>query len=400
MRPVPAIPMPLGWGDLLWACAQGKGARERFEAACREYHGAKAAFALSSGRAALWVALRALRRVFPKRKKVILPAYTCPTVGRAVLAAGLEGLCVDVAIEDFNIDPEQVEKFVDDETVAVVAAHMFGTPCDVEALRRICDGSGVVLIEDVAQACGARYDERLVGTFGELSFLSLGRSKNLRGYKGGVLLVNSEELLDAVEAEVAGLPDEGWLSGGVIKQAAISLFSYPSLWNLAKRMPFLKVGAEDQSFDEHPSRMASWQAGIGLVALRRVDEYNQRRSQIGQKIERMLREAEGLQVQAKIAPRESVYTRLATLLRDGGRERRDRLVEKLQEAGIDARAFYSRVMYRYPWWEEVKRQPKCSGAETVVEHNFVLPLYFGMDEKDAEIIAYFVIETLGLLTNE
>jgi len=190
--------MPLTCSDVLRACRAGPSARAEFEEAIRAYHGSQAAFAVSSARAALWSALCVLKARHPGRNRVLLPAYTCPTVGRAVLAAGLEGLCVDVSAEDFNIDAEQVERHLSDRVLAVIAAHMFGTPCDLTRLTAACDRTGAVLIEDAAQACGARFAGQVVGSFGRMAVLSLGRSKNLRGASGGVLLVNDPDLLPGV----------------------------------------------------------------------------------------------------------------------------------------------------------------------------------------------------------
>jgi dTDP-4-amino-4,6-dideoxygalactose transaminase len=394
-RPIPAIPMPLGWSDVLAACLMGPGAAQAFEEACRQYHGAVKAFAVSSGRAALYVGLQALRRVRPERTRVLLPAYTCPTVGRAVMAAGLSGLCVDVSLDDFNLDVEQAEAAVDDTVLAVVVPHMFGTPAAVARLRQICQASRVTLIEDAAQACGARFDGRLVGTFGELAFLSLGRSKSLRGYRGGVLLVNDPDLVEVVEEEVARLSQGGWLrASGICRQLAISALSAPRMWQMAKKLPWLRVGAEDQEFDERPGRLAAWQAGLGLLALRRLEAYSAHRERMGRAMEQELAGATKVHLQANGPPRVSVYTRLALRLDCSGDER-DGLVDALQAEGIDARAFYTRAMYQYDWWEEARHQAPCPNAERLVATNIALPVYWRTGEPEARVVAQALLTALG-----
>jgi len=393
-RPIPAVPMPLGWRDAFVATKAGPAARSRFEEACRAYHGAQRAFAVSSGRAALWLVLRALRGHSPDRSKVVLPAYTCPTVGRAVLAAGLSGVCVDIDAGHFNLRVEQVAEALDQETLAVVAPHMFGTPCEVAELTLLCARQGVVLIEDLAQAFGARHSGQRVGTFGDLAFVSLGRSKNLRGFRGGVLLVNRPHLVSAVEQEAASLAapsSVNWLAVG--KQLAISLLSTPIAWNIAKRLPALRIGAEDQDFDPRPTRLGPWEAELGMRALARVDECNSRRTHLARLMEIELSSLAEVHVQTEPVGAESVHVRLATRL-DTTSTRRDAIVSYLQARGIDARAFYTRPIYGYDWWPKAPSQEACPEAERLVATNMILPLHYGMNDDQATWIAKSLGEAL------
>ncbi len=383
-RPIPAIPMPLTLADLWAAAWAGADAPAALEEACRRYHGAQACFAISSARAGLWVALRALRKLHPQRSEVVLPAYTCPTVGRAVLASGAQGLCADVSAEDFNIAPDAVAGLVGPSTLAVVAAHMFGTPCDLPRLQGICRAAGATLIEDAAQACGARFAGQVVGSFGALAVLSLGRSKNLRGHKGGLVVVNEANLVEAVTDEVAQLPILGPCDPyGLAQQAAICLLGHPRAWHMAKRLPGMRIGAEDQSFDKEPSRLRPWQAVLGSRAFGRLDQYNGLRRQLGRYAEGLLRDLDWVQVQAKDPPRESAYVRLALRVK-GSHELRDAVETRLQAQGIDARAFYTRPMYAYEWWTPSDRQGRCPHAEELVAGNLTLPLFCGTKETDVQ----------------
>ena len=370
--------MPLSVGDWQRACAAGPAAPGILAEECRARHGALAAFTVSTGRTALWLALQALQKLRPDRKRVILPAYTCPTVGRAIQAAGLQGLCADVSLEDFAIAPAAVEALLDETVLAVVAPHMFGMACDVETLNGHCRRQGAVLIEDLAQACGAQCHGRAVGTFGGVAFNSLGRSKNVRGYKGSVLWVNDPELVAGISREYEDLPEAPRaITAEQLKQLAIILLSSPRAWNMARRLPMLQVGVEDQEFDEHPTRLAPWQAALGSIALQRVDQYNALRRQLAAAVLKGLSEISGLQPQVPGSGCDSTYLRLGLRV-EGPPGRRDALVSRLQAAGIDARAFYTRVMYEYEWWGRDERQGKCPAAKELLEGHLVLPLHFGM----------------------
>lgn len=387
MKPLPAVPMPLSLSDLRRACRDARGARERLEDAIAAFQGAEAAFGLSSGRAALWLALRVLQGLRPERDRVIVPGYTCPTVGRAVLAAGLRGLCADIAPDTLNLDPAEVAALVDERVLAVVAPHMFGVPCDVAALRTICAEHGVWLIEDLAQCVGGRWQGKLVGSFGDLGFLSMGRSKNLRGYAGGVLWVNRSELVAPMRAAFEELPAAPGGGADRLRQAAITVLSAPWAWAVTKRLPGVRVGAEDQSFDPHPSRLADWQAGLGLISLERLDEYNERRRKLAERLRSELAGVAGLRCQAVPAEAEPTHVRFATILTEGDARRRDELVRRLQAANIDARAFYSRPLGEYEWFCAADGSRSCPSSHAAVDANLILPLHHAMTDQDLTSMA-------------
>lgn len=390
MTPLPAVPMPLSLNDLRRACRDARGARERLEDAIAAFQGAEAAFGLSSGRAALWLALRVLHGLRPERDRVIVPGYTCPTVGRAVMAAGLRGLCADISPDTLNLDPAEVAALVDERVLAVVAPHMFGAPCDVAALRTICDEHGVWLIEDLAQCVGGRWQGKLVGSFGDLGFLSMGRSKNLRGYAGGVLWVNRSELVAPMRAAFAELPAARGGCADRLRQAAITVLSAPRAWAVTKRLPGVRVGAEDQSFDPHPSKLADWQAGLGLISLERLDEYNERRRKLAERLRSELAEVAGLRCQAVSAEAEPTYVRFATILTEGDARRRDELVRRLQAANIDARAFYSQPMSDYDWFRRADGGRPCPNSRATVAANLILPMHHAMTDQDLTSMAVAV----------
>lgn len=346
------------------------------------YHGAHAAFGVSTGRTGLWLALRALRTLRPGRDVVILPAYTCPTVGRSVVEAGLRGLCVDISIDTFNIDPDEVGNAIDDQVLAVVAPHMFGVPCDLAALSSICRALGTYLIEDCAQCVGGKWAGQRVGTYGDIAFLSMGRSKNLRGYEGGVLWSRSEALAEPLREAFEHLPEPHSGASDKLKQAAITVLSEPYMWAMAKRIPGLRVGAEDQSFDSHPSKLADWQAGLGLISLKRLDEYNERRRQLAVVMREALSGIDNIQCQAVPPEAEATCLRFATRLTEGDASRRDALVAQMQAANIDVRAFYTSAMDEYEWMRIASNNRRHEYALAVVTTNVILPVLHDVCQDD------------------
>jgi len=136
--------------------------------------------------------------------RVILPAIGCPSLLATVLLAGRRPVIVDVD-RNLNIDPKRVMAVVREGDV-VLGVHIFGIPCAIEELEKICRERGAILIEDAAQAIGSRVDGRPVGTFGIASVLSFAEGKILSTHGGGVILTDSDELFASLTDKVEKLP--------------------------------------------------------------------------------------------------------------------------------------------------------------------------------------------------
>ena len=171
-----------------------------FEHAMAHWHEAPHALAVSSGTAALHLACRALG--LGPGDEVIVPAFTFLASAGCVRYCGATPVLADVvAPERPNLDPADVERRITPRTKAVIAVHFWGYPADVPALRELCDAHGLALIEDAAQAIGARVDgDRLAGTAGTLGCLSFFSKKQLSVGEGGMVLTSDEALAASVRS--------------------------------------------------------------------------------------------------------------------------------------------------------------------------------------------------------
>lgn len=170
--------------------AEGKKVEE-FENAVCKYIGVPAgsAVAVSSGTAALYLALIALD--IKKGKEVIVPTYVCSAVLNAVIMAGAKPVIVDIEGEDLNISLSEIKKKINKKTGAIVAVHTFGMPADVKRLITL----GIPVIEDCAQAIGARIHGKSVGTFGTIVTFSFYASKMLTSGNGGMVVSRNKQLI-------------------------------------------------------------------------------------------------------------------------------------------------------------------------------------------------------------
>jgi dTDP-4-amino-4,6-dideoxygalactose transaminase len=115
--------------------------------------------------------------------EVLIPAYTYFAVPAAVLIAGCIPVFVDIKKNNINIDPLKIESAITDKTKVIIATHLCGLPCDLNKIKEIAKKHNLIIIEDCAQAFGAKYGEEFVGTFAKASYYSFSITKILQCYE-------------------------------------------------------------------------------------------------------------------------------------------------------------------------------------------------------------------------
>lgn len=163
-----------------------------FEDGFAAYHGIGYGISVNSGTAALHVALLAAN-VGPG-DEVIVPPYTFTATASSVLMANAVPIFADISRETSTLDPEKVKDAVTERTRAVIPVHLFGHPAEMDPILEIAEKYGLVVIEDCAQAPGAEYRGRKVGTFGDLAAFSFQRTKNIMTGEGGMVLTDDADL--------------------------------------------------------------------------------------------------------------------------------------------------------------------------------------------------------------
>jgi dTDP-4-amino-4,6-dideoxygalactose transaminase len=163
----------------------------QFERDFAAYCGAKHALGFNSGTSALHVALLLLN--IKPGDEVITTPFTFVATSWAISYVGATPVYVDIDDKTFCLDPKLVEKAITPRTKAIVPVHLYGQPCDMDPLLAICRKHNLPLVEDAAQAHGAKYKGKVVGTFGEISEFSFYPGKNLGACgEGGALVTNND----------------------------------------------------------------------------------------------------------------------------------------------------------------------------------------------------------------
>jgi dTDP-4-amino-4,6-dideoxygalactose transaminase len=156
-----------------------------------KYYGTKHALVTSSGTSSLHSLYFACN--LKPTDEVILPAYTFFATVTPILFTGATPIFADSS-HNGNIDPKEINEKITDKTKAIVITHMWGNPCDMNAIVKIAKDRNLMLFEDGSHAFGARYNNKLVGTFGDAAVISMQAQKLLTGIEGGFMLTNNDEL--------------------------------------------------------------------------------------------------------------------------------------------------------------------------------------------------------------
>ena len=278
MREVPPTAgLPLRWRDFL---ARGP---QALEEGLKLFLGAPRLRIECSGTAALVVALTALKRR-SARRRVIVPAYTCPLVAMAVLHCGLLPVPCDLRPGDFQFDLGQLERLCDAGTLAVIPTHLGGRIAEIAPVHDIARRHGAAVIEDAAQALGAIRHDAPRGSASEAVFYSLAVGKGLTIYEGGVLVARDEDLqreFDLVSSAVAPRRS-GQELRRFLELAGYAALYGPRALRLVYGLPLrraLKRGNPIQAVGDDFSgpiplhRVGRWRKGIGANALQRLPAF-------------------------------------------------------------------------------------------------------------------------------
>jgi dTDP-4-amino-4,6-dideoxygalactose transaminase len=395
-RRLPPAGVPLRAGDIaraLAASAAGEQAAARLAADVGAYLGVAHGRAVSSGRAALAVALMALAGS-SRRRDVVIPAYTSYSVPAAVVRAGCRVRLCDMDPATLDFDAKHLRATVDDRTLAVVPNHLFGFPCDTDEVTAVARAHGAFVLEDAAQAIGARFRGRRVGALGDVAILSLGRGKPITALAGGLVLTDSPGVADAVDA-IAPDGRAGGVPADLARAAAFAVGIRPWLYWLPERLPQLELGVSrfEPAFEIGP--LGAFRAGLARAMLARLDQYGDARRAAARRYLERLAPGDGVQPVMPVAGAEPGYLRLPLLARDGAA--RDRLVARLGAEGLGAAIPHPGSLDDLAELRPYLAQGPgpLRGARAVAERLLTVPTHPFVSARDVERACAVIAETVG-----
>jgi dTDP-4-amino-4,6-dideoxygalactose transaminase len=333
-----------------------------FEQTLADYVGTPHALTVSSGTAALHLACQAAG--IGPGDEVIVPAFTFVASASAARFVGADPVLCDVlGTHDLNIDVSDVERRITPRTRAVMAVHFCGYPADVLALRELCDAHGLILIEDCAEAIGARVregEQRQVGTVGELGAFSFFSKNQLCVGEGGMVATADAQLAERVR---------------LLRSHALT----SGTWDRHR--------GHDPSYDVvdigFNFRIDEPRAALGLSRLERLDADIAARRAVVNAYRERLAEAPELQLPWDDRAVElSTHFAFPVLLSD--REARDRFRIELKERGVQT-TWYP-ALHTFSEYRDTVPPAGLPRALEVAERHCMLPLSASMGEDEVEIV--------------
>lgn len=337
-----------------WISSTGKYVTQ-FEADFAKYCGVSYGVATSNGTTALHLALTALG--IGPGDEVIVPDLTFAATINAVLYTGAAPVIVDIEEDSWCMDPDEVIKAITPRTKAVIPVHIYGQPCDMGRICQIAEDNHLYVVEDCAEAHGARWEDGKVGSFGLISCFSFFGNKVITTGEGGMCMTDSKELNDKMRI----LRDHGMSKQRKYYHEVIG-FNY---------------------------RITNLQAAIGTAQAERIDEILKWRTELEELYRTAFAKVPGVTLQRNdLTGRKKIAWLVSILVEEA---KRDSVLEKLKSNGIDARAFFIPLseMEIYK-----KYATNCKRSRSISKRGLNLPTTYEMNEEKIRKIASLVASVL------
>jgi len=321
-------------------------------------------------------------------QKVILSPYTIADVVNMVICAGAVPVFADIDRESCNISAASIAKLIDAHTGAVLVTHFYGHMADMEAIQRVCEARGVPVLEDAAQAFGARHGNRSAGSIGRAGALSFGMYKNINAFYGGMVVTNDAGLAANVRAEIAAWPaaDTVHLTKKVISGLITDIATWPPLFRSLTFRLFrwaflnhvdsindrLKIDIDPQIKHELPAeyrqRMSPLQARLIMKQLPNLEPQTEARIRAAKLYHAGLSDIPELLVAPLKTNREHIYWYYPIQYAD-----RAKLVGHVMRQGRDITMSYHRNCATMPCFADYACD--CPNAQTTANSLIYLPTY-------------------------
>lgn len=307
---------------------------QELEEKLKNYLGVKHLLYVNNGTIALQIALKALGL----KGEIITTPFSYVATTNSILWEGCKPVFADIKKTDFNIDPQKIEALITPDTVAILATHVYGNPCDVGAIEKIAEKYQLKVIYDGAHAFGAAYKNRQVLSYGDIATCSFHATKLFHTIEGGAIITDDDDL-------------------------AQKMLLYRQFGHIGD--DYFSIGINGKSSEFH--------AAMGLCLLPMMKEFMAKRESIALLYEKLL---QGLPLQRPIAMIGTVYNYSYHPLVIDSEERLLRIKSLLQENDIHTRRYFYPSLNNLPQYQgEV-----CPVSEFISARALALPMYYELEE--------------------
>ena len=327
---------------------------QEFERQLCDYLDCKYVSLFANGHVALEVTIDAFN--FPKGKEVITTPYTHCSTTHSIARNGLVPVFCDINAKDYTIDVNQIEKYITPKTVAIMATHVYGVLCDVDAIDAIARKHNLKVLYDAAHAFGVKKNGVDAAAFGDMAMFSCHATKVFHTIEGGITVFKDEEVYKNVDI--------------------LTNFGFTS--------------QEDVGFISTNARMNEYEAAMGICNLRHFDEEVAKRKAVSDKYEELLSGVKGISL---IAPQKGITRNYAyfPVFFDGYKYDRNEIQQKLKENLILARKYFYPIIPELSCYKEQYGSLDMPVARHAAETVLALPMYADLTLEDVERICSIIL---------
>lgn len=340
-----------------------------FEQTVADYVGAKYAVAISNGTSALHAACFAAG--IGPGDEVITTPLTFAASANCVLYCGGTPVFADVDPKTYNIDPEDIRRKITDRTKAIIAVHLAGQPCDMDAIHSIAREHGLIVIEDGAHALGSVYKGKKVGSMSDMTTFSFHPVKPITTGEGGMIVTDNEDFYKKMIL---------FRSHGITRDDSM-MTRNDGPWFY-------------QQFDlGYNYRITDIQCALGCSQMKKLDRFLARRKEIVARYNEAFADCDNIITPYQLSDTESGWHLYIVQVKNCDRKQ---VFENMHEKGIGVNVHYIPV-YMHPYYQEHGYENvHCVNAEEIYSHIISLPLYPGLTSEQQD----YVIDTLKSLCEE
>ncbi|ANE40762.1 polysaccharide biosynthesis protein [Fervidobacterium sp. SC_NGM5_O18] len=342
---------------------------ELFEKAIAEYVGVKYAAAVSSGTSALHLILKALN--FGKGDLLIVPSFTFVASANVALYENGSVTFVDIDPITMNMDIEHFKTIVEENfskfrRIFLMAVDIFGHPLDWDKVNIFAEKYDVTVVEDSCEALGSEYKGKKVGTFGVAGAFAFYPNKQITTGEGGVVVTNSEKIYKlSVSLRNQGRGEgQGWLSHNYVG------YNY---------------------------RIDEMSAALGWSQMQRLDEIIEKRAKVAERYKALLKDLPlEVPVVMDYVTKMSWFVYVVRLPQGTPSAVRDKIIQKLENEGVQCRNYFSPVHLQKPYRELGWKEGMLPVTEDISQRTIAIPFYTDMEQEDQEYVAQklrIVLET-------
>tara|TARA_B100000787_G_scaffold169686_1_gene161715 strand:+ start:1285 stop:2403 length:1119 start_codon:yes stop_codon:yes gene_type:complete len=344
-----------------WISSEGPNVR-KFESVFSKFIGHKYGVAVSSGTAALEVAVKSLN--LKKTDEIIIPNFTIISNALPALKFGIKMKFVDCNINDWNFDLSKLEKAISSKTKVIIATHIYNYPIRMDLLKKICNKKKIIIIEDAAEVVGQKLFKKKCGSFGDISTFSFYANKQITTGEGGMITTNNP----AIYKKMISLRN---LAFGVKNR-----FNHDDIgWNY---------------------RMTNIQATLGISQLKRINTIVKKRHSIGMRYFKKLHINNSIYIpEPKRNYSDNIYWVVGIVITNKKLNlNADKIMSKLKKKGIGTRPFFwpmhkQKILKKYN-----TNKQNFKNSEYISENGFYLPTSLTLKNKEIDYICNCVNEII------